>query len=96
MFVIKVKNKSPTMVNVPLSKLVPGARQAVEQAAPDAEASCVFAPPTSSGEAQDAILAWAQTAGVDIDMVIEISPLPVYVSAPVTEVMIDHSNPLGL
>jgi hypothetical protein len=96
MFVIRVQNKSSVTVNVPLSSLVPGAQQVAEQAQPDAWASCVFAPPTSSFEAQNAVVAWAEAAGIDITVAIEPAPLPSQSTEPGPVTTVNPANPLGL
>jgi hypothetical protein len=74
MFLIRVQNKSPVSVSVPLSAIVPDAKQAIEQAQPDGWASCLFSPPTSNFEAQNAVVAWAHAAGIEIEVVIELVP----------------------
>lgn len=96
MFVIRVQNKSSVTVNVPLSSLVPGAQQVNEQAQPEAWADCVFSPPTSSFEAQNAVVAWAQAAGIEIVVAIEPAPLSTQTPSPVPGATVDPANPLGL
>jgi hypothetical protein len=97
MLKIRVKNKSAQTVRVPLSTLVPQSTQAVEMAAPEAEASCVFAPHVASAQAQDAVLAWAATEGVVVEVVIDAAPLVESTPDPPTPGVISGpSNPLGL
>lgn len=96
MFLIRVQNKSSFTINVPLSSLVPGAQHVTEQAQPESWADCVFSPPTSSFEAQNAVVAWAQDAGIEIVVAIEPAPLPVHPAAPVPTPTVDPANPLGL
>ena len=96
MFLIRVQNKSSFTINVPLSSLVPGAQRVTEQAQPEAWADCVFSPPTSSFEAQNAVVAWAQDAGVDVVVAIEPVPPLVHVAAPGPVTTVDPANPLGL
>lgn len=94
---IRVKNKSAHAINVPLATLVPQSTQIVGSAEPEAEASCVFTPPTTSAQAQDAVLAWAAAEAVAVEVSIDATPPPASAPEPPTPgVITGPGNPLGL
>lgn len=76
MLKIRVLNKSTMAITVPFSTLIPEARHINGNAGPGEEASCVFGPPVTSGQAQDAVLAWAkfQSAFQGLSIEVDIGP----------------------
>lgn len=68
MILVKVKNKSERAVTVPLSLIAERTDSVVEHAEPGEESSCVFFPPQTSQQVQDAVLLWAEQNNVDIDI----------------------------
>lgn len=68
MLIVKVKNNSQREISVPLSIIADRAEDVVERAEPGEEASCVFFPPQTSQQVQDAVLHWAEANDVEVDV----------------------------
>lgn len=98
MLKVSVKNKSQNTIDVPLMSMVVGAAQVMEVAAPDGEASCVFLPPTTSAQVQDAIVSWAESAGIAVEIsFVPVSPVDQVPSpSPPPGVIPNPMNPLGI
>ena len=94
---VNVKNKTDNAITVPWVTLVPGATLLVEQAAPDASASCVFHQPGNE-PVQDAIAAWATAAQIAVEISFSPEPLPSLMPSPTpsTPPPFDPMNPLGI
>lgn len=76
MMKVTVKNNSAEVIHVPFSSIVPGSAVISNTAEPGESASCVFRVPTYNTPVQEAIEAWAESNGVDIEMSFTPAPMP--------------------
>lgn len=98
---VTVKNKTTSPVNIPLMALVPGAADIISVAAPEACAECVFRVPPGNEEVQNAILSWAETNAITVEISFTPATMPNQTPSPTQaptppEAFLDPMNPLRL